>query len=362
MFLAGDVMTGRGIDQVLPHPGDPELFEKAVTSAEDYVWLAERRSGPIPRPVSYAHVWGDLGDEIARRHCDLRLINLETAITRAGMPEPKGINYRMHPDNIEVLNCVGIDGCILANNHAMDWGRAALIDTLDTLKAAGVGTVGAGRTAVEAASPLIHDCPGRGRVIVVAFGAETAGVPRSWAAGDSLPGVELLPQNPEVTVARVRDRITPLRRPDDVLVVSIHWGGNWGYEVSDDQRTLAYALIDRAGADVIFGHSSHHPKCVELHSGKLILYGAGDLINDYEGIEGFERYRGDLALAYFVDVSTCDGRLATLEMVPYQRRGFRLQRIGGETAAWLAEAIGHCGLSPGPRTTLIKDDVLQIVP
>lgn len=360
MFLAGDVMTGRGIDQVLPHPGDPRIHEEFMTSAEGYVHLAERRSGPLPRPVPYAHVWGDLRDELVRRRCDLRLINLETAITRDGVPAPKGINYRMHPDNIGVLTLAGIDGCILANNHVMDWGRAGLVDTLDALGDAGIGTVGAGRNSQHAAAPLVVDCAGRGRVITVAFGAETSGVPRDWAAGDTLPGIEVLPRDPEETVARVSDRVAPLRRPGDVLIVSIHWGGNWGFEVPDDQRALAHALIDHAVTDVVFGHSSHHPKGIEIYRGKLILYGAGDLINDYEGIEGYEQFRGDLALAYFAEVNAGDGRLAGLDMVPYRRRGFRLCRAKGEAAAWLADAIGRRSVVPTPGLTRSPDDVLRI--
>jgi len=142
LFLLGDVMPARGIDQILPHPGDPRLYEDYVHDARDYVALAERRCGPIEHPVDFAYVWGDALAELQRRHPQVRLINLETAVTRHGRPEPKGINYRMHPANVGCLTAAGIDCCVLANDHVLDWGREGLRETLAALDAAGPGEVG----------------------------------------------------------------------------------------------------------------------------------------------------------------------------------------------------------------------------
>ena len=131
LLLTGDVMTGRGTDQILMHPGDPRLHEGYATSALDYVALAERAHGPIPRQVPVNYIWGDALAEIDRRRPDLALINLETAITARGAPEPKGINYRMHPANTGVLAAARIGACTLANNHILDWGQQGLLDTLE---------------------------------------------------------------------------------------------------------------------------------------------------------------------------------------------------------------------------------------
>lgn len=101
LFLCGDVMTGRGIDQILPHPSKPHLFEACVSSALDYVELAERRTGPIRRPVDFAYIWGDALEAMRRVGPDLRIINLETAVTTSEHAWPdKGIHYRMHPENL----------------------------------------------------------------------------------------------------------------------------------------------------------------------------------------------------------------------------------------------------------------------
>src|SRR5512141_3177419 len=103
LFLCGDVMIGRGIDQVLPHPCHPILHESYVHSASDYVRLAEEANGPIPRPVAPCYIWGTALDELDRRQPDARIINLETAITRSEDFAPKGINYRVSPENADCL-------------------------------------------------------------------------------------------------------------------------------------------------------------------------------------------------------------------------------------------------------------------
>ena len=130
LFLCGDVMTGRGIDQVLPHPSSPVLHEDYVQSAMDYVQLAEAANGPIPRRVNPAYIWGVALDEFNRMRPDARIINLETSITHSDDYAPKGINYRMSPENADCLKAAAIDCCVLGNNHVLDFGRRGLLDTL----------------------------------------------------------------------------------------------------------------------------------------------------------------------------------------------------------------------------------------
>jgi len=335
LFLCGDVMTGRGIDQILQHPSEPTIYEPFMTSAAAYVELAEQASGPIPRPVDFAYVWGDALAEIEARSPDVRLVNLETAVTTSQEPLPKGINYRMHPANVPCLLAAGIDCCALANNHALDWGAAGLVQTLDSLRGAGIATAGAGRTLKEAARPAFIEKPGRGRVLVFAFGSPTSGIPFDWAATKSRPGVQLLPDLSDRTAARIADQIRKRRRSGDVVVASVHWGENWGYQISPAQRTFAHRLVDSGPVDILHGHSSHHVKGIEVYHGRLILYGCGDFINDYEGIGGHEEFHPDLVLAYFARLDPGTRRLARLEMVPFRSRRLRLERAPIEDAEWL---------------------------
>ncbi len=360
LFLAGDVMTGRGIDQILARPSEPRLHEPWVESALDYVALAERANGPIPRSAPPDYVWGEAVAELDRAAPDVRIVNLETSVTTSPDWQPKGINYRMHPANVGCLAAAGLDCCVLANNHVLDWGRAGLAETLATLRGAGLATAGAGETAAEATAPAALAMPDTsrqaretagprgdsretagtpGRVLVFAWGSATSGIPRDWEAGPERPGVALLPDLSAATAGRIAAAVRRARRPGDLAVVSLHWGGNWGYEIPAEQRQFARALIDEGGADVVHGHSSHHPKGIEVHRGRPILYGCGDFLNDYEGIRGHEKYRSELVLAYLPALDPAGGRLLRFEMLPFRIRRFRLERAAPEEAAWLRETL-----------------------
>ena len=120
LFLCGDLMLGRAIDQLLPHPSDSVLYEPVVRDARAYLRLAAERNGVVPAPVDWRYVWGDALDELARRRPDARIVNLETSVTRHDVPWPgKQIQYRMHPGNVPVLDAAAIDCCVLANNHVL---------------------------------------------------------------------------------------------------------------------------------------------------------------------------------------------------------------------------------------------------
>jgi poly-gamma-glutamate synthesis protein (capsule biosynthesis protein) len=341
LFLCGDVMLGRGIDQIFPYPSDPRLYEPYVKSACTYVELAERANGPIPKPVEPAYAWGAALTALQEASPDLRVVNLETSITQCCEFVPKGINYKMNPQNIACLTAARVDCCVLANNHVLDWGDEGLRETLDTLHAAGIRTAGAGRDDEEAAKPAIFETPSGARVLVFAFGMESSGIPRSWAAGASKPGVNLLVDTSPRSLAGIAERVAAIMQPGDVAVASIHWGGNWGYDVPDQQRRLAHDLIDRAGFTVVHGHSSHHAKAIEIYRGRLVLYGCGDFLTDYEGISGHESYRGDLAVMYLPRLAVPGGRLLELRLVPFRLRKFRLDRATHEEAAWLQSTLGR---------------------
>jgi poly-gamma-glutamate synthesis protein (capsule biosynthesis protein) len=341
IFLCGDVMTGRGIDQVLPNPSLPQLHEDYVRSATQYVRLAERANGPIPAPVAPSYIWGAALDELDAFKPDARVVNLETAITRSEDYAPKGINYRMSPQNAACLTAAGIDCCVLANNHVLDWGRAGLRDTLENLARLEIKTAGAGRNIAEARAPALLSAKGKGRLVVLSYATASSGVPSGWAASAEAPGINFLGNLSEASVADIAAQIARVKKPGDDVVVSIHWGSNWGYKISASERRFAHALIDEAGASIVHGHSSHHPKAIEIYKERLILYGCGDFLNDYEGIEGYEAYRDDLVLMYF---ATCDhksGRLEALELVPLQIRRFQLTRPSREDTEWLLKRLNR---------------------
>jgi len=247
LFLCGDVMTGRGIDQVLPHPNTPELYEDFIRDARAYVALAERVNGTIPRSADFAYIWGDALAELDRGAADLRIVNLETAVTSHAEPWPrKGIHYRMHPQNVACLTAAGIHCCVLANNHVLDWGRAGLAETLATLHGAGIATAGAGLDREQAEAPAVLTVAGKGRVLVYAFGHGSSGVAGDWDAGPDRAGVNRLEDLSERTAEHLAARIRVDRQAGDLVVASIHWGGNWGYGI-DGAASLRPSADRRGG-------------------------------------------------------------------------------------------------------------------
>ncbi|MFG2355450.1 CapA family protein [Streptomyces sp. NPDC048521] len=362
LFLAGDVMLGRGVDQILPHPGDPALREDHVRDARDYVALAEAANGSVPRPVDHSWPWGEALPVLERAAPDVRVVNLETAVTGDGDFAPgKGVHYRMHPANLPCLAAVRPDVCVLANNHVLDFGPRGLEETLASLAAAGLRTAGAGRDAAAAWRPATVPLRPDGRVLVFSFGMPSSGIPHSWAATARRSGVALVAAPTAAAAADFADRLRQVARPGDLVVASVHWGPNWGYAVPRNEVRFAHALVD-AGADVVHGHSSHHPRPPEVYRGRLVLYGCGDLVDDYEGISGYERYRDDLRLLYLVSVEPGDGRLTGLRMVPFQARRMRLEHASAQDTAWLRAVLDRHARALGTRVEHGDDGTLTVRP
>ena len=191
LFLGGDVMLGRGVDQILAHPGDPALRERpSATRATTSAW--PRRCTGRCRAGRPRVAVGGRPAVLAEAAPDVRIINLETSVTTSDAFAPgKGVHYRMHPANLPALSVARPDVCVLANNHVLDFGRPGLLETLDVLAHAGLRPVGAGRNADEAARPAVLPLGDGRRVLVFAVGIASSGIPRYWAATADQPGVAL---------------------------------------------------------------------------------------------------------------------------------------------------------------------------
>ncbi|MEN8265019.1 MAG: CapA family protein [Nitrospirota bacterium] len=362
MFMSGDVMTGRGIDQILPNPGDPLIHEPYMKDARGYVGLAEEVNGPIPRLAGCSYIWGDALEELKRISPDLRIINLETSVTKSNdYWKGKAIHYRMHPDNIACIAAAGIDYCSLANNHVLDWGYSGLTETLESLKKANVKSAGAGRNLQETEAPALMTVEGKGRVILFSYGTVSSGISFRWAATGYRPGVNLLKNMSDKTVRHIKEKVGAVKQKGDIVVVSIHWGSNWGFDIPPGQTDFAHRLIDDAGVDVIHGHSSHHVKGIEVYRDKLIIYGCGDFLSDYEGIPGYEGYRDDLGLMYFVSIDPSTGKLARLQMTPTQIKNFKVNRASENDALWLRDTLNREGKKLGTRVELNEDNSLTLL-
>jgi poly-gamma-glutamate synthesis protein (capsule biosynthesis protein) len=197
-------------------------------------------------------------------------------------------------------------------------------------------------------------------VLVFGLGLESSGIPRSWAAKAGLPGVALATDFAEAFTGPVWARMRAQTGSADLAIASIHWGPNWGYGIAAPERALAHDLIDRAGVALVHGHSSHHAKAIEIYNRRLILYGCGDFLTDYEGIAGYGQYRGDLALLYLPELTVPSGELAALTIEPFRVRRFRLERAGEQDALWLERTLNREYRRFGASVALGADGTLQV--
>ncbi len=314
--LVGDVMLGRGVNETL-------------------------------RSMRPEEPWGDVLPALSS--ADLRIANLECAITGHDRPwtrTPKVFHFRADPRAVEVLRAARIDACSLANNHTLDFEEQGLLDTLRHLEAAGIRYAGAGRAREEAARPafLTARTDGTSRVALLAF---TDNEP-PFAAGPDRPGTNYLPVSMEPQVLRrVEAAVEQARGAGaDVVVFSNHWGPNMVERPNQLFRRFARAVIDR-GADVYYGHSAHVFQGVEIYKGKLILYDAGDFIDDYAV---GERLRNDRSFVFRVSL---EGReLRRLQLLPVSLQYARVELArGGEREAILGRMVD---LSAEMGTNLVR--------
>lgn len=233
---------------------------------------------------------------------------------------------------------------------------------MGTLKKVNINSAGAGQNLAEAETPVVIEIEGKGRVIVFSVGSGTSGIPLGWAASDDKPGLNLLKDFSDETVRNMKEKIQVIKQHGDIVIVSIHWGSNWGYDIPKEQIEFAHKLIDDAGVEVIHGHSSHHAKGVEVYKERLIIYGCGDFLNDYEGIGGHESFKAHLTLMYFVSVDPLTGKFIYLHIVPMQIKHFKLNRVSKADALWLRNLLDREGKNLRTKMKLIvnNDNILLL--
>jgi poly-gamma-glutamate synthesis protein (capsule biosynthesis protein) len=258
------------------------------------------------------------------RAADVALVNLECAISTRGSkwPDPlKPFFFRAPPVAVEVLAHLGVDCVTLANNHALDYGTDALLDTIDLLDAAGIAHVGAGRDERAARSPVVLDRCGL-RIGIVGLTDH----PADFAAGPDRPGVAYADLRVGDT-GWVIEAIGALAEQADVVLVSPHWGPNMVTEPVPHVRRAATELV-AAGATLVAGHSAH-----VIHGvADRVLFDLGDFIDDYAVDPDL---RNDLGLVFLVTLVA--GRPTRMEAVPIAIDRFHTRRADRREATWLED-------------------------
>ncbi|PLB42143.1 CapA family protein [Aspergillus candidus] len=370
LTLTGDVMLGRLIDQLLPHP---------VPNAPP----SERNLIPHLR-LQHAHLknytpsspWGT-ALPLLLHESDLTLINLETAVTNTSSPWPnKVFNYRASPENAcAVLRAACVDYAGLANNHAADFGETGLEESVWAVRErAGVASAGAGRDPAEPAVlrfPRLASAGGGGGGEKMKQGEEggegltihvyaASDHPTAWA---NLPTFHFIDYSAETRV-RLKTLLTgsfpfpssgeqPQQQAQpDIKIFSVHWGPNYTWQPASEIQHLAHFLIDECGVDIVHGHSAHHVQGVEVHKGKPIIYGCGDFVDDYAVDRRFRNDLGGVWRVVFKEGDEGDevGRarksrlvMDRVEVFPTKCELFQVNMLdpGEEDHEWVVETIGR---------------------
>lgn len=329
-------MLGRAIDQCRPIHNPAYFGKKDARPPVVYCEWAKSGGATIPNAAQPELFWGNVLPILNDAEIDATLFNLETAVTTENSWTQKTFNFRMHPAGLDVLKAANINCVNLANNHVLDFGTRGLLDTLDFLHAEGIATCGAGVNALAALAPSVQPLPEGGRLLAFGMACLDAGCRPNEQALAYRPGIQLLPElhaNAEPAdikkaLSRVREIIHLYSQPNDVTILSIHWGGNWPQSVTEAHRIFAHQCIDYLGINMIHGHSSHIPMEVERHGNGLILYGCGDVINDYEGKPKLQKLKADTGALFVVEADIASRELTCCHTIPIRRKGFCLEING----------------------------------
>jgi poly-gamma-glutamate synthesis protein (capsule biosynthesis protein) len=309
--LAGDTMLGRGVAEKLKADPRAQFFDSAIA-------------------------------EICRA-ADFCVVNLECCISDRGerWSDPsKPFFFRAPSAAVDVLTGLGVDCVNLANNHALDFGYDALLDTFKHLRSAGIEWVGAGHDLDEARAPVVLE---KGAARLVILGASDH--PADFAASPDKSGIALAELGDNLSSwlqAAIEDH-----RHDPVLV-SPHWGPNMRPDPLPRIRAAADALI-AAGAAVVAGHSAH-----VFHGVKPpILYDLGDFIDDY-AVD--PRLRNDLGLLFVVTLTS--GRTTEIEAVPLKLDYCCTRLAVGDEADWIRRRFSSACEELGSGVELDQDRLI----
>lgn len=303
LLFVGDVMLGRLVNQALK------------TQPPEYPW----------------------GDTLPFfNQADLSFCNLESVVSDIGQPclpagrawsaTPKAFHFRSDAKNIEVLKAAQIKAVSLANNHVLDFEYEAMFEMLKLLTSAEIAFAGAGATFTVASKPAFLKF-NQQKLGFIAF---TDNEPQ-WESADLVPGIFYVPVNRKDRRAQqLAEIIRHAKKESDILVVSAHWGPNWGYAPPAEHPSFAHFLVDQ-GADIVFGHSAHVFRGIEIYRNKVIFYSTGNFIDDY-AVDEIER--NDQSFVFIIE--TKEDKIARLELYPTIIQNFQAQMAVGDEAEDIA--------------------------
>ena len=295
--LTGDVMMGRGVDDVLTRNG-------------------------------YIFSWGNVLS--AFESTDLNIINLETALTNSNHKSPKTFNFKASPDKIKSLTQACITIVNLANNHILDFSEEGLMETIQSLTEGGIKFVGAGKNDKEASKPVVLT-KNNIKIGVLGFTDNEPG----WKAGISKSGVNYINISKKSDRDKALADIENLSKEADIVVISIHWGSNMKEYPESHFISFAHEMIEY-GADIIHGHSAHNFQGIEVYNQKIIFYNAGDFLDDYIVDPVL---KNDHSFFYRIEVDK-EGIIKT-ELIPVLISSCQVNLATGQDYNWCLERMQY---------------------
>lgn len=247
---------------ILPYQTETELLFAGDICLQDYI------AGYFDGDGIQGIVSEELQD--CMRKADIMMANQEFAFSERGTAmEDKEYTFRIAPRYTAIFTELGIDIVTLANNHALDYGTEALLDSFDALDQAGIRYVGAGENLERARRLEVIESNG----MKIGYLAASRVIPvHSWNAGSASPGM-LTTYDPALLLEAIEEG----KKRCDVLIVYVHWGEERTEYPEEYQRTMAKQYID-AGADAVIGSHPHVMQGIEVYKGKLIAYSLGNYI------------------------------------------------------------------------------------
>jgi poly-gamma-glutamate synthesis protein (capsule biosynthesis protein) len=229
-------------------------------------------------------------------HDDLTIGNLECAVATRGTAARKKYTFRAAPALLRGLRAGGIDALSLANNHSLDYGRAALVETLSHLRSAQLPAAGAGVDLQAATQPIFLRA---GEQQVALLAASRVLPTTAWCAGVGRPGIAQAYDH-----SRLLAGIRAARARAEVVIVYLHWGKERALRPQRSQRVLARTCID-AGAHLVVGAHPHVLQGFEYYHGRLIAYSLGNFV-----------FNNRTRTTAMVQTTFRDGALARATVIP----------------------------------------------
>lgn len=254
---------------------------------------------------------------------DITIGNLECPITYGGTPALKRpiIIFKADPENSEAVKEAGFDILNLANNHTMDYGTEGIVNTINTLKKTNINFIGAGSNYEDARKPLYAQA----KNCKIGFLGYSVFPPEGYITFSDRPDVA------KIDIKSLKDEIKSAKSKCDFLVISIHWGKEYGFYRSDMQKKLAYAIID-SGGDLIIGHHPHVLQGIEGYKDGIIFYSLGNFVFDRQIQNGTDE-------TIIVNFKIKNKMLDRIEIIPAKIRNCQPERVYGEEAHYILDRL-----------------------